>query len=800
MASTALSGAPRPRFARRAFLAAIVWLALPGCGVTEEQDFFAPPYVRTDLASGIPAEDDSQPWQFASATDGPIDVVLVPESTPWLLAVAAPVAAKERNGTDVPIVVALSTPPTKEAVTLIERLSPRRCAVLTPAPNTALAQGLAAVPANVLRTGNEPARAGVLVAKRFWREAEEVVMASIEDTEAVLLGGTLAAHLVVPFVPVGSDETGREIAVLLNSLNTKRVLVATCARRTPRWAAALRDRAMKLDRRALEGRLIRRLGPDRVRNVILARVPSDPTDETSSAWLTPYLSLVRGSAVALCPSSDGHYAEERVADLVRAHRLAPRSITILADPSAIGLASPVGASAEGEFALTTCEPCSRPTRGRALSWSVGRIPSVALRDASVLLARTFARERILASEVPHLLMVANPASDMGALPLCETVSRVTAAEFKNCRFDVDEFYGGQTSDPAVLAAAQRAHLVLYEGHLYDQRMFENPAFFIETDPPSDLPEPIDNQEDNWALVQNPQQAPWRATDSTTVILDIDGEVTNTPDPQQLTLPLDLTTALFGQPGLSQPVSLKPLRPRAPRPLHGLPLVILQSCVSLDEAVSRRIFESGGVGVIGSTTNIHSASGSSFMKAFCDGLVYRGETLGEALRGARNYFLCLNALKNSRGHKQQAKGYRVALSFRLWADPELRLFPPPPKKPRRRPVAVTLGAPNTLTITTPKARLPESRTDNYYARVFPGSQVAGIVKRMKSRPARRLMPLYFAGLPTPAGFDPARITRLRGVSGGKPRCSFLVDGSGKRLYVLYFPKGVKPNETVTLQFN
>ena len=48
-------------------------------------------------------------------------------------------------------------------------------------------------------------------------------------------------------------------------------------------------------------------------------------------------------------------------------------------------------------------------------------------------------------------------------------------------------------------------------------------------------------------------------------------------------------------------------------------------------------------------------------------------------------LCVEELKGRRGHKEQAKGIRVALSFRLWGDPEMTALPMRLPEPRQEPV-------------------------------------------------------------------------------------------------------------------
>lgn len=120
-------------------------------------------------------------------------------------------------------------------------------------------------------------------------------------------------------------------------------------------------------------------------------------------------------------------------------------------------------------------------------------------------------------------------------------------------------------------------------------------------------------------------------------------------------------------------------------MTGLPIVFLQSCESADDGVLWRLDELGGVGLIGSMTSIHSGAGSAMLNAAMSSALYRGGTLGEVLRDAQNYMLCIEELKGRRGHKEQAKGVRVALSFRLWGDPELHLLPMPPAAPKLPPV-------------------------------------------------------------------------------------------------------------------
>ena len=200
------------------------------------------------------------------------------------------------------------------------------------------------------------------------------------------------------------------------------------------------------------------------------------------------------------------------------------------------------------------------------------------------------------------------------------------------------------------------------------------------------------------------------------------------------------------------------------PLAGLPIVVLQSCESLDDAVLWRLDELGGVALIGSMTPIHSGCGSALLNAAMSSMLYRGGTLGEALRDAENYMFCVEELKARRGHKEQAKGVRVALSFRLWGDPELQVLPSRLGEPRQAPVRAEWVGDDTLRIDVPESRLPEARSDKYVASMFPNSQTAGLLKSEGGDDEEDLAVLLLlpaaAGRPGPQRHD-RRWSRRRG---------------------------------------
>jgi hypothetical protein len=243
----------------------------------------------------------------------------------------------------------------------------------------------------------------------------------------------------------------------------------------------------------------------------------------------------------------------------------------------------------------------------------------------------------------------------------------------------------------------------------------------------------------------------------------------------------------------------PAANRLQGPLDGLPIVILQSCVSLEEPLLWRIDELGGVAVIGSMTPIHSASGSALVNAAASAVLYQGDTLGEALRDAQNYLLCLEDLKGRRGHKEQAKGRRVAVSFRLWGDPEMRFFPGRFDRPIEPPIALQWTAPDALSIRVPARRLPEARSSKYFARMFPGSQAAGMVKGVEGDPDRRLTPVYYfrTSLGRDWPFGPGAVEPL-GVEAN--RASVRIDPVGRLLYLVYYPEVERAGESIAVRLD
>ncbi len=675
-----------------------------------------------------------------------IEAIVVEEKQEWLFPIVAPLIAKLEQD-KIPLLLAISPTSQQSVRKLVSRLGNKNCLMFTTS-HSSIYQHLAFQEKKISLF---PTQAAIDIAQNFWEKAEEVVIAEVSNAEAMIRGATFAAHRKIPFIPF-QEKSPHEKALfdMLKKLNTSHIWLNTPAQVT-KWKTKL---AKELPENSLstgvvtDNQIVQSIGKKNILNIILTRTPSKEPQIGKTAWLAPYLSFARKAPVVFSRSEDPKKAEEKVFKFIHRHRIKPRSLTILADYNSIGESEVIIPSKEEEYQVFV-EPCVLPTNEKTPALAVGRFPSPFLKETSLLMARSIGRLRLLNQPENRVLMVANPFSDFGELPLAHTISLATAEEFKNWGVPIDEFYQQPSNAPDILSAANKAHLIIYQGHVTDQRIFRS---FEDL-----LYEKLDQE--NIAFMERDQVPPRIRTE---------------------------------------------LQRKLRRNLQGVPLVVLQSCHSLEEPTAKHIFDSGACGLIGSVTNIHSASGSSFIKAFSDGLLYHNYTLGEALLFARNYFFCLAKLKEKRGHEETAKVNRVALSFRLWGDPELKLGHPSLKSPQKKPVKGKFISQDKILIKTPVNRLPQAKTEQYFTRMPPRSEVAGIVKSIKNKETRRVMLLYFFRLPMSKDFKNQAYSNIQVLANQKEaegkRSTFMVDAYERYIYVLHFPKKPEKKKEITLQFS
>ena len=761
-------------------------------------------------------------------------LLLVEESDESLLAMAAPVASRISQGRKTPLLAVVSEETVNELGSFMQQVERKKALLLRTAPSPEVDDSSAVRPEREFIVPDETLAAGLELAKRFWGHSEEFVLAPEDDGQAGLLGSALAAHRGIPFLLVPKTETGDRLARLLQQVGARRVSVIACgSAEPPAWTRHISPEVQILDHGDAQEAIIRTLGPRNVRNVIVARAPNGPAEVARASWLAPYLSYVRKSAIVVASSHQPKIVENEVAAVVSAHKLRPRTVTILADHGAIGVHIALTALRPEEYPVDT-EPCSRAGDGGAAAYGVGRIPFQDAARASLMIARGLSRERPAAGAAGGVLMVANPRTEFGALPLAETVARLNVEEFRNFRIPVSAYFGVSSNGPDILALAGTAGLIVYQGHISDQAIFRGRGW----QQPEEWQLQVDfvdiasaDREQGFSIFARPiywlrdrslllledtcfavdylrHELPFVLRDRLSAVQIGDMGIGNQRDHGSVPIvanpwaadcavgsidlpgswPFDAGEVVYGSEVGDDPTV----------DLRGSPIVILQSCNSLwDEATSEAI-RAGASGVIGSVTSIHSASGSSFVKAWSDAVLYRSATAGEAMRDARNYFLLLARLKEARGHKEQSKVLRVASSFRLWGDPEVVVLPEIKGKPTRRPVTGRVRR-HRVTLLLPRRKLPEARTSKYVARVFPGSQTAGIVTRLKNKDYRRLMPMYFLRLDRTASLDVSNFRTIVRAGDIGTRAVFSTDPLGRCVYVMYFPDEEKKRGRITLEF-
>jgi hypothetical protein len=741
-----------------------------------------------------------------SAKENNINLLLTAENEPWLLPLVAPLSASlQKNPAVLPFLAIIPANYPEQQVALASRIANTHTLLLATKNRMAqLSPEAIRLAGRTITLPNQKTQASLEIARQF-QSSSQVIGAWVDDTKSIIIGATLAAHYGVPFLYFSDELPTHEWTKQLNALKVKKITLVS-GRRSPklRWL----DKYYQVRRRRpaqITSLLVRQLGQT-LENIVLARVPKPSRDIGENTWLVPYISLQRKSLPLLLTTGDPNRIESRVTRLIQRYALKPSTMTLLGDASAIGMhdyqiESVYADGGSYYYYDLPVEIFTYPqSDDQTLSFGIGRIPFNQLYQTATLFVRGLYRERLLFQQQPHrILMVANSIDNYQdeGLPLCETISQATSQELRNFSLKVDEFYRRYPDEQAIIDASQNADLIIFQGHAYHQRLLEDPEFFFQLEMTDALEDKIHITHHKMGPAQ--REAPEEMGPA-------QRDAPEQMEPAQREAPVFRANQLLSKPHTFFATKLSAEKEAAVAPeaqfnptrrFKGLPIVILQSCNSLENRISDLLIQSGGVALIGSVSNIHSASGSSFIKTLIDRTLYQGETLGTALREARNYFYVLQDLKNQRGHREQAKSLRVALSFRLWGDPELKVFKalPAPQKPT---LSVVWDDPQTLTITTPRKRLPKVETEKYIAHGYPGVQYAGLVKRLKKKPARKVIPLYFVKTPLPAKVE--QYQSMTVLKGKQDRVAYRIDPHTKQLYLVYLTQKEKKYPTLRFKFS
>jgi hypothetical protein len=198
---------------------------------------------------------------------------------------------------------------------------------------------------------------------------------------------------------------------------------------------------------------------------------------------------------------------------------------------------------------------------------------------------------------------------------------------------------------------------------------------------------------------------------------------------------------------------EPLRPS---------LVFLQSCLALTESKAHPFLERGALGVLGTSTRTYSGSGGACSLAFFDALMYERQSVGGALRQAKNFLLDYSQLKEKRlGADARLSGANVrsAWAFSLWGDPTLTL--PPPRTPDDALPCVRHHVHgNTITVSMPDGAYEKAINARYKAKMLPNERLAGLLTREMDDGKQELIPFIFVEVRLPNA-PPGTAPYLRG---------------------------------------
>jgi hypothetical protein len=638
-----------------------------------------------------------------------IYAIIISAGDSWLLPLLTPVTARlEKRQKRRPLLFILPTDSTVAQEQLLKKLKPKNILRIH-SKDTKPPHNVALKETPILTLPAEPLAASLALAKGFWKKHSRLYACSMADGEAYLQGATLAAMKGKPLLLM---EEGLSLAQAQKDLTELGKIKVTLVADSPKLKSKLPTNWRYCSTARARVSVIKTLGKDYIRNVAIVSSGRNTALEGQTALLGPYYCLCRKSPLLVMSGYDGSTAQKLLESFVRAARLKPVTITILGGYDDIGLIEVTDRELLGEFDVSV-EP-GASSGAAAQSYGVGRLFHRDLSQTSLLFARILYRHRLVGKKQPSVVLMNNPKTEYGAIPLAEAIGRLTAKDLQNVGIKVKQFNDTSPVDPLALKAAAKSSVFVFQGHIVD-------LLFLGGD--------------NY--------------------VDEEGA-----EPQVHTFePIVFTRA---------------------------PLVFLQSCTSIDGNYVPTSFDQGATAVVGSSTSIHSSSGSAFNKVFCDGLArQKANTLGEALKSARNYFLCLYELKKARGHKEQAKVFRVAMSFRLMGDPEmlLDLQAGPPKK---SVVGCKVLDSGKVQISIPNKKHPKIETPSYFFRAFPGGQTAGLVKRLKNKEVRRITSTYYFALKGLGSLPTSN--RWQGSDGAKdPRAVYLYDALHKELYLLYYPK-------------
>jgi len=217
------------------------------------------------------------------------------------------------------------------------------------------------------------------------------------------------------------------------------------------------------------------------------------------------------------------------------------------------------------------------------------------------------------------------------------------------------------------------------------------------------------------------------------------------------------------------------------------VVFLQSCLALDAPKALPFLERGAVGVLGSASRTFSGSGGALSLSYFDALTYEKQSVGGALRHAKNFLLCFALLKEKRfgpDTKLTGANRRTALAFTLWGDPTLHVPVPSLPDNAKKPIKHRLVG-HSIVIALPQETHHKVVNAGFQTKIQPNARLAGLLIKTEGGIDHPLVPMIFREIhfpKAPAGKTPSLHGRLPG-----PNWVFIYDERRATGYLLVRPR-------------
>jgi hypothetical protein len=297
----------------------------------------------------------------------------------------------------------------------------------------------------------------------FWREfyprGATVVVCPPEPRgllyQAACLAGTTASPL---YITQGTATDVEELRALLRRWGTREVLAL--GQTSPLTFEPEGARVVRLSSEAEVAAAHRKALAEKKksRTLVIANPFDGQAGKASMAMLAPWIALRRDAALLLT-NRDGIDVDPLVSAALRTKELKRADILILVgDQESLPVRKRTNPIATDKDDFIDMEPLT-PVWTDPFTFCVGRM----FHPDPAVVALMLAREKLLTRQdrAPKVLLASN---NMRNLPLLETISRQTARELRNARYDTTTLFGSMVTRETLRKQLPEQDVFLWEGH------------------------------------------------------------------------------------------------------------------------------------------------------------------------------------------------------------------------------------------------------------------------------------------------------------------------------------------------